>query len=98
MKLAAKDIFATAPHDVTIRTLTWLATGENWSQTTWIDSSSLDVQVIQGEKVVTEQVDLDDVGVIFGVCFTVLPITVDKVSLYLGAVPFKIAHLSTLCD
>ena len=106
VKVAAKEIFATAPHDVTLilkfddmGTLTWLATEGNRNQTTWIDSSSMDVKVIQGEKVVTEQVDLDDLGVSnFAVRFTVLPLTVDKVSLYLGAVPFSKAHLSTLCD
>ena len=106
VKVAAKEIFSNSPPDVTmilkfddIGTLTWLATGEKRNQTTWIDSSSLDVKVMQGENVITEQVDLDDLGVVnFAVRFTVLPITVDKVSLYLGAVPFSKTHLSTLCD
>ena len=70
--------------------LEWRSEGSTRNQTEWMDSSELDFEAKEKDRGVLSAVDLEELGIRgFSVRFTILPVSVDKVTLYGGIIPMS---------
>ena len=75
--------------------LTWQTEGEYRNQTTWLDSTELEVEASHHERGSLTDRELEELDIGFCVRFTVIPMKVDKAMLYGGIVPISKDDLRT---